>query len=112
MDSNTYENKCLELLNDQDTYKKIKTDPTNSTQNRNNLLIKEWRNKGYIPETTARDLTIHNAQPPKFYALVKTHKPGLPIRPIVSNNQAPLYKLSKFLANSISNIIKTKMTTI
>src|SRR3978361_2132464 len=29
----------------------------------------------------------------------------MPIRPIVSNNQAPLYNLSKFLANIISNIV-------
>ena len=37
--------------------------------------------------------------------MVKTHKPNLPIRPIVSNNQAPLYNLSKFLANIISNVV-------
>lgn len=105
MDSTTYNNKCLQLLSDQKTYLKIKTDPTNVTQNKNNLLIKDWKNKKYITESTARHLTIHNAQPPKFYALIKTHKQNMPARPIVSNNQAPLYNLSKFLANIMGNIV-------
>lgn len=105
MESTTYNNKCLELLNDENTYKEIKTDPTNVTQNKNNSLIKEWKSKGYITDEIAKKLTIHNSHPPKFYALVKTHKPNMPVRPIVSNNQTPLYNLSKFLANSIGNIV-------
>lgn len=105
MDSDTYNNKCFQLLNDQNVYQKLRTDPTNTTQNKNNSLIKDWKNKHYITEDTARQLTIHNAQPPKFYALIKTHKPGMPARPIVSNIQTPLYKLSKFLSESISNIV-------
>ena len=105
MNTTTYDNKCFELLNDSNTYVEIKTDPTNVTQNKNNSLIKEWKNKQYISQNEAKALTVHNAHPPKFYALVKTHKPNLPIRPIVSNNQAPLYNLSKFLANIIGNIV-------
>lgn len=105
MDATTYNDKCFQLLNDQNTYTEIKTDPTNVTQNKNNNLIKEWKNKQYITQNEAKQLTIHNAHPPKFYALLKTHKPNLPIRPIVSNNQAPLYHLSKFLADSIKNIV-------
>ena len=36
-------------------------------------------------------------QPPKLYGLPKLHKPGIPIRPIVSFCGSPTYQLSKYL---------------
>ena len=36
-------------------------------------------------------------QPPKLYGLPKLHKPGFPIRPIVSFQGSPTYQLSKYL---------------
>ena len=36
-------------------------------------------------------------QPPKLYGLPKLHKPGFPIRPIVSFCGSPTYQLSKYL---------------
>ena len=50
---------------------------------------------------------------PLFYALIKTHKPGNPIRPIVSFCGSPSYKAAKFLSNLLTpstnySIIKLK----
>ena len=36
-------------------------------------------------------------QPPKLYGLPKLHKPGIPMRPIVSFCGSPTYQLSKYL---------------
>jgi len=36
-------------------------------------------------------------QPPKLYGLPKLHKPGIPMRPIVSFCWSPTYQLSKYL---------------
>ena len=36
-------------------------------------------------------------QPPKLYGLPKLHKPGFPMRPIVSFCGSPTYQLSKYL---------------
>ena len=38
-------------------------------------------------------------QPPKLYGLLKLHKPGIPMRPIVSFCGFPTYQLSKYLTN-------------
>ena len=40
---------------------------------------------------------------PRFYVQPKIHKPGVPVRPIVSCSGSPLYNLNKYIAN----ILKT-----
>ena len=44
-----------------------------------------------------------NPQAPKMYSLIKLHKTGLPIRPVVSFFSAPSYKVSKKLIDLIKN---------
>ncbi|HEY9486224.1 MAG TPA: hypothetical protein VIQ04_06255, partial [Nitrososphaeraceae archaeon] len=39
------------------------------------------------------------------YGLPKTHKDGMPLRPIVSNSLAPTYKLSKYLCDILKNVV-------
>ena len=36
---------------------------------------------------------------------LKTHKEGIPIRPIVNNKQAPSYKIAKFLNRKLCNLL-------
>lgn len=86
-----------DILNDENTYKKIKTDPTSKLQRQNNKLVDDWVKGNLISPNTANDLKLKNAQPPKMYGLPKLHKPGIPLRPIVSCVQSPFYKLSKYL---------------
>lgn len=104
MDSTEYNLKINELLKDTTTYKKLKIDPTNSFQNKNNNFVKKLLNKSAITDVEAKNLIIHNAVSPKIYGLPKIHKDGCPLRPIVSCIQSPFYKLSKFLSNSLSKI--------
>lgn len=99
-----YEEKMNFLLSDSNTYEKLKTDPTNKYQKQNNDLIKKWENGNLISANLANKLKINNSHSPKIYGLPKLHKEGIPLRPIVSCIQSPFYKLSKFLANIISNI--------
>lgn len=93
-----------DLLNDTQTYKKIRSDPTNIYQTKNNTFIKKILSKKQISDPDAKNLMIHNAVAPKIYGLPKLHKPGVPLRPIVSSIQSPFYKLSKYLCNILSNI--------
>ena len=46
---------------------------------------------------------------PRFYGQPKIHKPGVPIRPIVSYSGSPLYNLNKYIANIL--MLKMKITT-
>lgn len=99
-----YDNKMLSLLNDKTTYQEIKTNPTLQLQKRGNDLINKWEHAGFISPSQANQLKIHNALPPKIYGLPKLHKDNIPMRPIVSCIQSPLYNLSKFLADILTNI--------
>lgn len=105
MTDECYDAKMYELLNDQTTYKQIKTDPTNTFQKQNNELIKRWEKLEFISPKTAQSLLIHNALSPRIYGLPKLHKNGVPMRPIVSCVQSPLSKLAKFLKNILNNIV-------
>lgn len=105
MEKNEYEEKMKNILSDTNTYKKLKKDPTAVLQRRNNTLIQKWSNEYLIGLTTVAKLKSHNAHPPQIYGLPKTHKDGVPLRPIVSFIQSPLYNLSKYLANVLKNIV-------
>ena len=43
---------------------------------------------------------------PRFYGHPKIHKPGVPIRPIVSYSGSPLYCLNKYIANILKAYVK------
>ena len=43
---------------------------------------------------------------PRFYGQPKIHKPGVPIRPIVSYSGSPLYNLNKYIANILKTYVK------
>ena len=38
---------------------------------------------------------------PVLYALIKTHKPNMPIRPVINNTHAPAHKLAKYFNRKI-----------
>ena len=43
-------------------------------------------------------------QPPKLFGLLKLHKPGIPMRPIVSFCGSPTYQLSKYLTTILQSL--------
>ena len=43
---------------------------------------------------------------PRFYGQQKVHKPGVPIRPIVSYSGSSLYNLNKYIANILKSYVK------
>ena len=43
---------------------------------------------------------------PRFYGQPKIHKPGVPIRPIVSYSGFPLYNLNKYIANILKAYVR------
>lgn len=49
-------------------------------------------------------LNESNPTIPRMYALPKIHKPGNSMRPIISNVNAPHYKISKYVVNEIRQL--------
>lgn len=51
-----------------------------------------------------KNLYCNKAVTPKFYATIKTHKEGNPIRPIVSFIESPTYRLAQHLSKILMPI--------
>ena len=84
MSKSQYLSKAYDLLNDDNTYKVIRRDPTNVVQQKSNKIIQGLLHKEYIDKKQYKQLICHNGVSPRFYGLPKVHKNGTPLRPIIS----------------------------
>lgn len=76
---------CLDHLNDSNTYEQLSKDPTNTLRVRVNKDLSRILSHRQFPQRLITNLkTPSNAKVQHFYALPKTHKKVLKIRPIVS----------------------------
>lgn len=97
MDKTDYYDEMDALVNDKQTYELLKRDPTPALQRKlNNKLLTLKKTKAFDTQRYYR-LRCSVPQPPKLYGLPKLHKPGIPMRPIVSFCGSPTYQLSKYL---------------
>ncbi|XP_072048674.1 uncharacterized protein [Amphiura filiformis] len=105
IDKTVYEEKALALLSDDNVYSKLKKDPTQIFQARLVKLLKELKDCGTIDSKTYWKLYPTVCDIPKFYGLIKVHKAGAPLRPIVSSIGSVSYELARFVADIISPLI-------
>ena len=94
MDKVEYNKKAEELLNTR-TYKKIPEVPTKKQKNKLISILKDIKPEGGLNEETYGRLYPAAAVPSKFYGLPKIHKPGTPLKPIVSSIGAATYNTAK-----------------
>jgi len=94
-----------ELLENTNTYRLIKKDPSNSIEKKLNDLIKKWYSNDYITKHEMLQLKSSDSLLPKAYELPKLHKDNVPLRLIVSSINTSLYPIAKFLNNIISSSI-------
>ena len=104
LDSETYKQKLCQLLNDETTYSKLTSDPTERVNKNFNTKLKSLLRD--CPNLK-KSFLIVNPSLPYMYGLVKTHKPDNPLRPIISSVGSVTYKLSKWLANKLSPLVGT-----
>ena len=83
-------------------YYKINKDPTKSNEDKLVRSLKSLEKKGDIPSKLYKRIRPSGCRPPLFYGLPKVHKPGVPLRPIVSSVNSPSYNLSKHIAKLLS----------
>ena len=98
MDETEYHAKVDSLLADRKFYKVLDKDPTSSTERKMNAALLGLKKNGIIPEPLYCRLSSLGGHIPLLYGLPKIHKPGIPLRPIVSFVSSPTYALSKHLA--------------
>ena len=97
MDKTDYHDKMDALVNDKQTYEELKRDPTPALQRKLNSTLLTLKKTNAIDTQRYYRLRCSVPQPPKLYGLPKLHKPGFPMRPIVSFCGSPTYQLSKYL---------------
>ena len=85
------------LVNDKQTYEELKRDPTPALQLKLTSTLLTLKRTNAIDTQRYYRLRCSVPQPPKLYGLPKLHKPGFPMRPIVSFCGSPTYQLSKYL---------------
>ncbi|XP_046406364.1 uncharacterized protein LOC124171266 [Ischnura elegans] len=102
-----YQKKISELLSDT-IYRKLGKNPMAKAERETKAIIK----KSSIPLEEKRGLITSAPKPPRLYGLPKVHKEGVPLRPIVSQIDAPTYRLAKYLARTLQNHTGTTTTHV
>ena len=77
MDREDYINKANSLLNE-NTYRSIPRDPTNSIKNKLISILRRVKIQTGLDSNTYKCMYPTGCVPPKFYGLLKIHKPDTP----------------------------------
>ena len=107
MNKNDHNNKMLNILNDQNTFKVVDVDETMKQEDKLIRKLKQLKNDGFINEKEYNYCRPTGSQPARMYGLPKIHKIGVPLRPIVSASGTFNYKLAKLLANKLEHLRKS-----
>ena len=102
-----YLEKCMDHINN-GPYQLLKKDPTTKIKAKTLKQLKVLKDNELIDNKLYYYLKPTDSPAPRFYGQSKIHKPGVPIRPIVSYSASPLYNLNKYIANILKTYVKHK----
>ena len=98
IDKKDYIQKMNQLLEDNNTYRLLKMDPTNKNKNRLINILRRIKSEGRLEEGTYKKMYPTGASSPKLYGLPKIHKKDIPLRLVVSSQGSVSYGVAKELA--------------
>jgi len=75
-------------------------------------LLGRWKARGYIDNSTYKNLNVTDGILPRAYGLPKIHKAGYPLRIIIFSINSPLYKLAIYFHNIINKSINHPNTHV
>ena len=106
LDKCDYLKKCYDIISDTSKFEKldsknIKEIVLKKRASLQNYVYRYLRNNEYVDKSTYDILYDVGSSPGKFYGLIKVHKDGYPIRPVVSMVDTPEYGIAKWLDNFI-----------
>ena len=104
MDSMVYNQKLMDLLDDNNTCEQISLQTiTNYISNFNKSYKKLISNE----DQSWSSLINYHPIIPKIYGLPKTHKPDIPLRPIISGIGSAPHNIAKLLAKLLTPLLGT-----
>ena len=92
------------LLDDKTTYETVAKNPVGRVERELNSKLLSLKKEGKLDDRTYRKLHSTDGLPPTIRGLVKHHKEGHPLRPIVNCTGSALYNTSKYLTEILSPI--------
>ena len=104
MNTEEYKQKLMELLEDQNTYNKLKKAPTNKYKTQLQKILKCIRGSGAITQAKYRQLYPSSDQMPCYYGLPKIHKHNCPPRLIMLAIGSISYESACFVAEIIVSV--------
>ena len=98
---------AMDHLKDPNTYRRIPRMSAKTIENKVNSTWTKICHKNQFPRYIQRSFIASNTDLPRFYHLIKTHKPGpdIRIRPIVSNINGPTQRISWLLARALKSLL-------
>lgn len=102
-----YEDRMERLIIDS-KFESIKKCPLNDINKQVRSYVTHLHTSGAIDMRTKFKMMESNPILPQLYGLPKIHKQGSKMRPIVSNVQAPTYKIAKWLVDQFKEIGEPK----
>ena len=100
-----YLEKCMDHINN-GPYQLLNKDPTTKIKTKTLKQLKVLKDNEFTDNKLYYYLKPTDSPAPRFYGQPKIHKPGVPIRPIVSYSGSPLYNLNKYIANILKAYVR------
>lgn len=94
MDKPEYDRKIYTLLSDKSAYWIIDGDLMTTLRNRLSRIVDKLKRQGKICEKAFKAIQSKDSALARFYGLLKIHKEGPPLRPIVSFRGTPTFSLA------------------
>jgi hypothetical protein len=106
MDRSDYVRKVRDILCDASKFKidDRQVDASAKTSKEFACVLTVLKSRRFITEAERRSLSCTNVASPRLYALPKTHKPNVPVRPILSMTQTAYERVSKWLAEMLKPV--------
>ena len=104
LDRTDYDQKVQEMLTTP-TYRKLKNDPTASTERKVTKHLLELRKNDSLSINLYRRLHPSASTCPKFHGLPKIHKPNVSLRPIVASRGSATYNLAQHLTEILEPLV-------
>ncbi|XP_063592242.1 uncharacterized protein LOC134769443, partial [Penaeus indicus] len=106
LDRASYLQKARDLLDDASTYAPLTSDPRERIAATFHRRLKAIAAR--VPEANLyQRFKVINPRLPHFYGLPKTHKPAVPLRPIISSRGSVTHPLAAWLAKSLTPLLGT-----
>ncbi|XP_046489072.1 uncharacterized protein [Neodiprion pinetum] len=112
MNKQMYEDKMLQQLSNNNSYKVVRYDLTCTLQQEVKKLTTDWSKSKLISDQLRRQIAKTDCLPLRAYGLPKIHKPDTPVRIIVSFTDSPTINLARFLSQCIGNNIVPPLSRV